>query len=114
MAELRRHYAGHRRHAAHARGAVDAAFVCCGVHVADAGAYGVDSIDGVDNVHEFGGALRVGGCWKVFSRKDALLRHLRNTKTGCVTYLDLYKGEEADGTSSQMEKGRGRRAAHRQ
>ena len=114
MAELRRHYAGHCRHAAHARGVVDAASVCCGVHVADAGAYGVD---GVDYVREFGGALRVGGCWKVFSRKDALLRHLRNTKTGCVTYLDLKKGEEADSASARMGKSQsvqGRRAAHRQ
>ena len=72
--DVPRHHAGHFP-------ASTPAFVCAGVRVECAAAYGVAG--GEERV--FRGERRVGGaCWRVFSRQDALVRHLRMGKKGCV------------------------------
>ena len=61
----------------------DAKHVCCGVRLDHAAEYGVS--DPEDYAYEFKGEIWTGGCWQVFSRRDALLRHLKHSKTGCVS-----------------------------
>ena len=72
--DLRRHYECHYEDDA-------LKYVCCGVRIDRAAEYGVTD---VDEVYEHHGELRVGNCWRVFSRRDALLRHLKSKKCQCV------------------------------
>ncbi|KAI0358955.1 hypothetical protein OH77DRAFT_1362021, partial [Trametes cingulata] len=57
-------------------------WVCCGVPLRLAPEYGV-RLEGEAEVLEYAGERMVGWCFKGFSRKDALTRHLRNAR-GCV------------------------------
>ncbi|KAI0336985.1 hypothetical protein BDW22DRAFT_1364620 [Trametopsis cervina] len=81
--------------------------VCCGVPVALRSEY---SIPENARVGYFDGHAMVGGCWKKFSRKDALGRHLRNKNRRCVGDLKgswhlLKKGKSSRCLS---KKGKGR------
>jgi hypothetical protein len=73
--DLKRHIAGHYPSVAN---------VCCGVPIEQAARYGI--VD-VSEAAEYQGELWIGGCWQVFSRRDALIRHLKNQKKKCVSYL---------------------------
>lgn len=66
--DLRRHYEGHF--------AVESRkYVCCGVRVDCVEEYSaVTAVDG--DMYEHNGEVRIGKCWLVFSRRDALKRHL--------------------------------------
>nr|VWP00417.1 Uncharacterized protein [Ganoderma boninense] len=55
-------------------------WVCCGVPVHDADAYGVDAEHGA---WVFKGQVMVGGCHESFSRMDALKRHWNNPNVPC-------------------------------
>ena len=71
--DLRRHFECHYQTAKH---------VCNGVRVDRAADYRITDLS---NVQDYEGERRVGRhCMKVFSRKDALLRHLRNENCECV------------------------------
>lgn len=72
--DLRRHYASHFDEES-------LRYVCCGVRIDRASEYGVTDLS---NVYEHDGEMRVGQCWRVFTRRDALLRHVKNPKTKCV------------------------------
>jgi hypothetical protein len=78
MAELKRHVARHFPNLQH---------VCRGVRAGDA--HGHEIAADLGEAAEWDGELRVGGCWQVFSRRDALLRHLHNDNVRCVTDMDL-------------------------
>ncbi|KAM5543549.1 hypothetical protein V8D89_002800 [Ganoderma adspersum] len=68
----------------HTRGAHVAAWVCCGVPAETAVELGVPSEVVRDApLFDFDGVTMVGGCRKVFSRRDALIRHLRKRKGAC-------------------------------
>lgn len=56
--------------------------VCCGVPVERAAELGIPF--NMADAREWNNVLRVGGCWKAFSRSDSLARHLRAPKTTCV------------------------------
>ena len=57
--------------------------VCNGVPIERAAEYGIDLATAT--VEEFDGALRVGTfCRTTCSRKDVLIRHLKNPKCSCV------------------------------
>ncbi|KAI0754275.1 hypothetical protein C8Q80DRAFT_1094003 [Daedaleopsis nitida] len=58
-------------------------WVCCGVPYIQASALGVPDEVAREEPFEFAGTYMVGGCRKTFSRRDALSRHLRNTKGEC-------------------------------
>lgn len=73
--DLRRHIAGHCK---------SDNFVCCGVPIQDAARYNVTD---VSDAAEWKGEIRVGGCWQVCSRRDALTRHVKNPKRACVCDL---------------------------
>ncbi|KAI8978711.1 hypothetical protein BD414DRAFT_421653 [Trametes punicea] len=84
--DLRRHIATHCAQAALLQDADSSSdsgmqLRCCGVPLHMAKAYGVTDtskllvLDGVETV---------GGCGMTFSRRDALLRHLRNSNNNCV------------------------------
>lgn len=73
--DLKRHIAGHYPKGKH---------VCCGVPVAEAAQYGITG-PALEDAAEWNGEMRVGGCWMVFSRRDALIRHLNNPKKMCVS-----------------------------
>ncbi|KIP05979.1 hypothetical protein PHLGIDRAFT_36182 [Phlebiopsis gigantea 11061_1 CR5-6] len=79
--DLRRHMETHYEK--------DAKYVCCGVRLDRAADYGISAADAWGHVYDFHGEARVGWCWQVFSRRDALLRHLNNSNLGCV--CDAYK-----------------------
>ena len=70
--DLKRHIAGHFP---------DNRYVCCGVPVHLAAKFGVPASA---ECSEWQGEEMVGGCWLVFSRRDALIRHLKNPKKDCV------------------------------
>ena len=68
----------------HTLGARVAAWVCCGVPVENAVELGLPSELVRDApLFDFGGVMMVGGCRKVFSRRDALMRHLRKRTGAC-------------------------------
>ncbi|KAL7279355.1 hypothetical protein ACG7TL_007196 [Trametes sanguinea] len=54
----------------------EAEWICCGVPLEDAQAMGVPQEVLEEEVFVYGGEAMVGGCRKVFSRRDALKRHL--------------------------------------
>lgn len=57
--------------------------ICCGVPYELAGSFVIDFKDEVRSTpKEFHGVKWIGGCWKPFSRKDALLRHLNKSAEG--------------------------------
>lgn len=80
--DLKRHIAGHFQSIEN---------VCCGVRLEEAQQYGATDFS---KTAEFQGELRTGGCWQVFSRRDALIRHLKNPKKKCVTDIDLDKEKD--------------------
>ncbi|KAI9001563.1 hypothetical protein BD414DRAFT_432261 [Trametes punicea] len=55
----------------------EAEWICCGVPLKDAQAFGVPPEVIGEEPFVYGGQAMVGGCGKVFSRRDALKRHLR-------------------------------------
>ena len=73
--DLRRHYQSHVDGKADDKVPKN---VCCGVRVDRAPEYGVSNTG--EHVYEHNGEMRAGACWKVFGRRDALLRHLRASK----------------------------------
>ncbi|EKM52728.1 uncharacterized protein PHACADRAFT_261333 [Phanerochaete carnosa HHB-10118-sp] len=73
LPDLRRHILAHYPDAR--------VHVCRGVRLAAAPPGAVERF-GV--VEEDGGEERVGGCYQVFSRRDALLRHLQNPNKACL------------------------------
>lgn len=74
MPDLRRHIAGHSK---------TEEFVCSGVPLDRAEEYSVPA-HAMSEAAEWKGELRVGGCWQVFSRRDALIRHAKNRTKDCV------------------------------
>lgn len=80
MPDLRRHM---RTHCARDR---QATWVCCGVFLEDARAYGITD---TSESYDYKGFTMVGGCLDGFSRKDALIRHLRNDRIPCRGDADL-------------------------
>jgi hypothetical protein len=66
-------------------------WVCCGVPVEEAASYAIRS-DSESRLHD--GRYVVGGCWKEFSRRDALKRHLDNSNIGCVGNLNAFLTED--------------------
>ncbi|GJE88301.1 hypothetical protein PsYK624_043840 [Phanerochaete sordida] len=70
--DLKRHIAGHFQ---------KDKFVCCGVPTYLRNQYGVSK---KEEAGEWQGEDRVGGCWRVMSRRDALIRHLKNPRKPCV------------------------------
>ncbi|TBU37978.1 hypothetical protein BD309DRAFT_1004615 [Dichomitus squalens] len=68
----------------HTLGVDVAMWVCCGVYALDALDQGV-SVEVVRQGHimDFDGVPMIGGCMKTFSRKDALIRHLKAQKGKC-------------------------------
>ncbi|KAJ7482330.1 hypothetical protein B0H11DRAFT_1652221, partial [Mycena galericulata] len=71
----------------HTRAEAEAAnegWQCKGVLISQASGYGLDNSAPTYNVmHE----VRVGGCMKTYSRRDALIRHMNNANIECVNYL---------------------------
>ncbi|OSC99919.1 hypothetical protein PYCCODRAFT_742485 [Trametes coccinea BRFM310] len=80
--DLKRHIETHTR----SNNANDAKWVCCGVPFGEALARGVPPKVMLGDACMYAGQVMVGGCRQVFSRRDALKRHLR-TRTG-VCYGD--------------------------
>ncbi|KAI0675782.1 hypothetical protein C8Q78DRAFT_963049, partial [Trametes maxima] len=73
-----------KRHiATHTRPTEDALWVCCGVPLIDAREAGVPVEMTKEELFEYEGMFMVGGCRKVFSRRDALSRHLRKYAGEC-------------------------------
>ncbi|KAI9066073.1 hypothetical protein FKP32DRAFT_1566610, partial [Trametes sanguinea] len=77
--DLKRHIATHTR----SNNADEADWVCCGLPFADAVAQGVSLQAVAGDGRTYAGQAMVGGCGKVFSRRDALKRHLRTRKGVC-------------------------------
>ncbi|TBU47079.1 hypothetical protein BD309DRAFT_914550 [Dichomitus squalens] len=68
----------------HTLGASVAMWVCCGVYALDALDQGVPlEVVRQGQIMDFDGVSMIGGCRKTFSRRDALLRHLRAQKGKC-------------------------------
>ncbi|KAH9893422.1 hypothetical protein C8Q73DRAFT_761353 [Cubamyces lactineus] len=68
----------------HTRGEDEALWVCCGVPLIDAQEeHGVPEAVAAKEPFEYEGMFMVGGCRKVFSRRDALKRHLRANQGVC-------------------------------
>ncbi|KAI0642223.1 hypothetical protein C8Q79DRAFT_929224 [Trametes meyenii] len=73
-----------KRHiATHTRSTEEALWVCCGVPLIDAREAGVPEAMAKEEPFEYEGMFMVGGCRKVFSRRDALSRHLRKYAGEC-------------------------------
>ncbi|EJF56896.1 hypothetical protein DICSQDRAFT_92996 [Dichomitus squalens LYAD-421 SS1] len=69
----------------HTLGADVAMWVCCGVYALDALDQGVPvEVVRQSQIVDFGGVPMIGGCMKTFSRKDALIRHLKAQKGKCI------------------------------
>ena len=77
--DMERHIRSHFR----AAGGAGQQWVCCGVPVERADAYGVAAANG-GGEWEFNGVRMVGGCHEDFSRMDALKRHWKNANNACV------------------------------
>ena len=68
----------------HTHGADVALWVCCGVYAPDAMDHGVPAeVLRQGEIIEFDGLQMIGGCRKTFSRRDALIRHLKARKGRC-------------------------------
>ncbi|PIL23212.1 hypothetical protein GSI_14521 [Ganoderma sinense ZZ0214-1] len=68
----------------HTRSAHIAAWVCCGVPASNAVELGMPPEAVRDApLFDFDGVTMIGGCRKVFSRRDALIRHLRKREGVC-------------------------------
>ncbi|TBU39508.1 hypothetical protein BD309DRAFT_928869 [Dichomitus squalens] len=68
----------------HTHGADVAMWVCCGVYALDALGQGVPvEVVRQAQIVDFDGVPMIGGCRKTFSRKDALIRHLKAQKGKC-------------------------------
>ncbi|KAI0372628.1 hypothetical protein BV20DRAFT_990806 [Pilatotrama ljubarskyi] len=67
----------------HTRPTNEPLWVCCGVPLIDASEHGVPANLLLEPPFEYEGMFMVGGCRKVFSRKDALTRHLRKYAGEC-------------------------------
>ncbi|EJF56884.1 hypothetical protein DICSQDRAFT_174471 [Dichomitus squalens LYAD-421 SS1] len=68
----------------HTHGADVAMWVCCGVYALDALDQGVPvEVVRQGQIMDFDGVPMIGGCMKTFSRKDALIRHLKAQKGKC-------------------------------
>ncbi|CCL98762.1 uncharacterized protein FIBRA_00767 [Fibroporia radiculosa] len=83
LPDLRRHMETHRAGTSYAR------WVCCGVSLAEADRYGL-RIDNYTSRSMFRGEMRVGGCMRGFSRRDALVRHLKNGRIDCIAEDELH------------------------
>ncbi|CDO77006.1 hypothetical protein BN946_scf184298.g33 [Trametes cinnabarina] len=77
--DLKRHIETHTR----SDSADEANWVCCGVPRGAASDLGVPQKAMTDEPFEYAGQDMVGGCRQVFSRRDALKRHLRKRKGVC-------------------------------
>ncbi|OJT01794.1 hypothetical protein TRAPUB_7850 [Trametes pubescens] len=82
--ELRRHIRTHAEPTA----AGEPFWICCGVPLAEAAARGVPLEVIAEAPFVYNGVQFVGGCRRMFSRRDALARHLRRFDTYC--YGDQY------------------------
>ncbi|EIW57762.1 uncharacterized protein TRAVEDRAFT_48792 [Trametes versicolor FP-101664 SS1] len=82
--ELRRHIRTHAEPTA----AGEPFWICCGVPLAEAAARGVPLEIIAEIPFVYNGRQFVGGCRRMFSRRDALARHLRRFETFC--YGDQY------------------------
>ncbi|KAH9917130.1 uncharacterized protein BXZ73DRAFT_53405 [Epithele typhae] len=72
-----------RRHVAtHTGGSMPPQWLCAGVPLSQAAEKGLDPRE--MDVYSLDGREMLGGCLKAFSRRDALLRHLRATNGRCV------------------------------
>ncbi|KAL7279349.1 hypothetical protein ACG7TL_007190 [Trametes sanguinea] len=58
-------------------------WICCGVPLVDAHAKNLPTAVTLEEPFAYAGEAMVGGCRKVFSRRDALMRHLRLRKGVC-------------------------------
>ncbi|KAI0754208.1 hypothetical protein C8Q80DRAFT_1068147, partial [Daedaleopsis nitida] len=74
--DLRRHIATHTRRAD------GTTWVCCGVPLTSAHMFGIRAHE--EAVCVFNGIQMVGGCMTTFSRRDSLVRHLKNAEGRCV------------------------------
>ncbi|KAL1949833.1 hypothetical protein VTO73DRAFT_8714 [Trametes versicolor] len=82
--ELRRHIRTHAEPTA----AGEPFWICCGVPLAEAAARGVPLEIIAEIPFVYNGRQFVGGCRRMFSRRDALARHLRRFENFC--YGDQY------------------------
>ncbi|KAI9066069.1 hypothetical protein FKP32DRAFT_1546784, partial [Trametes sanguinea] len=58
-------------------------WICCGVPLVDAHEKDLPESITSEQPFVYAGETMVGGCRKVFSRRDALMRHLRLRKGAC-------------------------------
>ncbi|KAI0636213.1 hypothetical protein C8Q77DRAFT_1027476, partial [Trametes polyzona] len=79
MPELRRHIGTHTR----AQAPDEVLWICCGFPLEEAAKRGVPNEVLSRPPFAYNGMLFVGGCGRDFSRRDALSRHLRNSKVPC-------------------------------
>lgn len=76
LPDLRRHYESHFVEES-------LEYVCCGVRIDRVEEYSaVAAVEGDVYLHK--GEVRIGQCWKVCSRSDALKRHLDDSATKCT------------------------------
>ncbi|KZT06507.1 uncharacterized protein LAESUDRAFT_631940, partial [Laetiporus sulphureus 93-53] len=57
-------------------------WVCCGTYLEDALQQGI--VPRISEIRVYKGRQMVGGCFKAFSRRDSLKRHLENGRIGCL------------------------------
>ena len=89
--DLRRHVMTHDRWMEPGK------WTCCGVGMERAFLYGRGIEEGMTKDEQtkagayfFRGQLMIGGCRRVFSRRDALKRHVDNPNVRCVGHMDSY------------------------
>ncbi|KZT70321.1 hypothetical protein DAEQUDRAFT_217355 [Daedalea quercina L-15889] len=76
--DLKRHIDTHRSRESQKR------WICCGVPVGQAAAYGIEDFS---NAYLFEGWRMVGGCRRAFSRRDSLQRHI--SRKSCKGHPDI-------------------------
>ncbi|KAI0367527.1 hypothetical protein BV20DRAFT_558797 [Pilatotrama ljubarskyi] len=81
-------------------------WVCCGVPIDVAAEYGITAGD--RPVREYAGQQTVGGCFKGFSRKDALRRHLRKARCAGDANAMWLVGNQQVKETRKKDKGKGR------